>query len=87
MLGVRGVVLRGHRKVFQRHEHHAVALADDVAVDDVHIVDRLTGELCRVLKNFLPQERRRLADGEARDVGLAARVSAEACGRDVRILT
>ena len=48
VLRVHGVVLRGHRELFQRHEHHAVVLADDVAVDDIHVVDRLTGELCRV---------------------------------------
>ena len=48
VLGIRGVVLCGHRKFLERHEHRAVAAADDVSVDNIHVGNCLTGELCRV---------------------------------------
>ena len=44
MLALGGVVLGGLGQLLQAHQHLAVGAADDVAVHDIHIVYRLTGQ-------------------------------------------
>ena len=43
-LALGGVVLGGHGQLLQAYQHLAVGAADDVAVHDIHIVYRLTGQ-------------------------------------------
>ena len=38
------VILGGHGQLLQAHQHLAVGAADDVAVHDIHVVYRLTGQ-------------------------------------------
>lgn len=44
MLALGGVVLGGHGQLLQAHQCLAVGAADDVAVHDIHVVYRLTGQ-------------------------------------------
>ena len=87
MLGMDGVILRGHGQLGQAHEHAAVGRPDDVGVDDVHVVGRLTGDLTGVVEDLLFEHLRGLPDGEACGEGLAGGVGAEARRGDVGILT
>ena len=43
-LALGSVVLGGHGQLLQAHQHLAVGAADDVAVHDIYIVYRLTGQ-------------------------------------------
>ena len=52
MLGVGGVILRGHCKLLERHQNLAVHDADDAAVSDVHVFSHLPRELRRIGENF-----------------------------------
>ena len=86
MLGIGGVILRGHCQLLEAHENLAVHHANDVAVLNVHILDHLARELRGVGENLLFEQLARLPDGEACDIGLTGRIRAETRGRDVRIL-
>ena len=87
VLGMDGVILRGHGQLGQAHQHAAVGDADDVGVDDVHVISSLPRELAGVFEDLPLQQLGRLPDGEACRKGLAGGVSAEARRGHVGVLT
>ena len=55
----------------QAHQHAAVGDADDVGVDDVHVISSLPRELAGVFEDLPLQHLGCLPDGEARRKGVA----------------
>ena len=72
MLGMYRVILGRHRQLAEAHQYFSVGHTDDVAIHNIHIVRRLTGQFLSVSQNLFFQQQACLADGEARHIGLTA---------------
>ena len=86
MLAVYGVVLGGHGKLGKAHQHPPVGHAHNVSVHYIHVLYGLPRYLAGVFQYLFAEQVACLAYGEARNVGLAGGVGAEAGGGYVGIL-
>ena len=86
MLGMYRVILGRHGQLAEAHQYFAVSHANNVAIHNIHVVRRLTGQFLRIGKNLFFQQQPCLADGEACHIGLTAGIGAQTGGRNVRIL-